>query len=352
MNKSIFHRSFHLNGNSFNSVNELLAYSRLQVPSIYSFLFDWFSSDELTVQTSGSTGKPKPIQLKKEFMINSALATGSFFNLQENTSALLCLSPDYIAGKMMLVRALTLGWKLDVVEPIGNPLKNIEKEYDFSAMVPMQLQSSLPYIYKVRKLIVGGGVVSIDLKEKLQNISTKVFATYGMTETITHIAVKKLNNYNTLERNGANFYKTLPNVKIYIDERSCLAIEASIVSKEFIITNDVVQLVSENQFEWLGRFDNVINSGGIKLHPEKIEEKLTTVIKQRFFVTGIPDEILGEKLVLIVEGDKDESLTNTISSLDKMSKYEKPKEIYFVKQFVETETKKIQRAKTLRKILL
>ena len=342
-----FHISFKLNEVSFTSVNELLNFSKGINNSVFTFLSAWFNDhDFVIVQTSGSTGEPKPIQLKKEFMINSALATGKFFNIQENTSALLCLSTDYIAGKMMLVRALTLGWNLDIVNPTNNPLKSIDKHYQFSAMVPLQLQNSLSYIYKVQKLIVGGGVVSSELKEKLQDISTEVFATYGMTETITHVAVKKLNQF---KKDKHSFYQSLPNVTLYIDERNCLAMEASKVSDDFIVTNDVVQLISENQFEWLGRYDNVINSGGVKLHPEKIEEKLSSIIKQRFFVAGVSDDRFGEKLILIIEGEKKEISFKLVKNL---SKYETPKEVYFVNSFVETETKKIQRTETLKKVLL
>ncbi len=146
------------------------------------------SDDFIIVNTSGSTGKPAQIKLKKEHMINSALATGSFFKLPENTTALLCLSPNYIAGKMMLVRALTLGWQIDIVEPSTNPLDKLQKHYDFCAMVPIQLQNSLSKIHFIKKLIVGGGAVSTELIKKLQDVTTEVFATYGMTETITHIA--------------------------------------------------------------------------------------------------------------------------------------------------------------------
>ncbi|OSY88323.1 O-succinylbenzoic acid--CoA ligase [Tenacibaculum holothuriorum] len=359
-----FHKSFKLNGKSFVNKEALLQYSKTINNSIVVFLTDWFNEqDFVVVQTSGSTGKPKPIQIKKEFMKNSALATGDFFNLSENTTALLCLSTDYIAGKMMLVRALVLGWELDIVDPISNPLKDLNKEYDFSAMVPLQLRNSLEELDRIKQLIVGGGVVANDLIEVIQEKKTKIFATYGMTETVTHIAVKKLNHF-TLFRVEATkqslnkkdvykeeFYQTLPNVELSQDNRNCLVINAPKVANEQIVTNDVVNLLSETTFEWLGRFDNVINSGGVKLHPEKIEEKLSKVITQRFFVAGVSDTILGEKLILIVEDvnsiEAKKSLKTKLEKLDKLSKYEIPKEIYFVDQFIETETKKIQRSKTL-----
>ena len=353
MKNKKFHKDFRLNGKSFSSSDEISAFSNTISASISTFLSNWFSSDNfITVQTSGSTGKPKLIQLKKEFMINSALTTGEFFDLKENTTALLCLSTDFIAGKMMLIRALVFGWKLDVVEPISNPIENLKKEYDFAAFVPMQLQNSLKNIHKIKTIIVGGGIVSSKLEKQIQNIKTQVFATYGMTETITHIAVKKLNNVSEDELISASYYRVLPNIKIYRDTRNCLVIDAPKISQEIIITNDVVEIISENEFKWLGRFDNVINSGGIKLHPEIIEEKLSAIIKERYFVAGIPDEILGEKLVLVIESniisnEKEKSLQQEIRKLKSLSKFEIPKKIYFVSKFIETETKKIQRSITL-----
>lgn len=350
--KNAIHVNFELNKQSFKSIKELLAYTKDINSSIHGFLLDWFDEKNyVIVNTSGSTGKPKPMQLRKEFMINSAKATGAFFNLPENTSALLCLSTDYIAGKMMLVRALVLGWKLDVVTTDSNPLKNVTKHYDFSAMVPMQLQNSLSDLHKVQKLIVGGGVVSNELIAQIQGIDTAIFATYGMTETVTHIAVKQLNQFIVSNEGQVSNYHTLPNVEVSKDKRGCLVINAPKVAEEVIVTNDVVNLISNTSFTWLGRYDNVINSGGVKLHPEKIEEKLSTMISNRFFVIGIPDNRLGEKLVLLIEGVADESLVidlkNELKNSAVLTKYEVPKEIHFIEAFVETETKKIQRTKTL-----
>ena len=341
-----FHTNFQLNGVSFSSVEDLLTFTEGFCDEIHQFLETWFSKvDFVFVKTSGSTGIPKEIQLQKKQMLNSAIATGNYFNLKENTTALLCLPTAYIAGKMMLVRALTLGWHLDVVKSNSFPLRGIKKKYDFSAMVPLQLENAIDSVGLIKTIIVGGGVVSNQLQQKLQTISTTVFATYGMTETITHIAVKKLNNLKNVTFNSTekSYYHVLPNVKIYIDVRNCLVIKAPKVCKEVIFTNDIVRLISDTQFEWLGRFDNVINSGGIKLYPEKIEEKLAKIIENRFFVAGIPDEKLGEKLVLIIEGKYQKiSIYNT-----NLSKFEIPKETYFIERFIETETKKIQRKKTL-----
>ncbi len=316
-----------------------------------SFLEKWFNSnDTVEIKTSGSTGKPKSIFLKKEFMINSAKATGLYFNLGGKSKVLLCMSANFIAGKMMIVRALTLGWHLDIIEPSSNPLKDIEKQYDFSAMVPLQLNNSFQKINQIKKLIVGGGEVSKELITKTQNIETEVYCTFGMTETITHIAIKKLNKFKNPELLSNSYYSILPNVSISKDDRGCLVIEAPNISEEIIVTNDLVEIISKNEFNWLGRFDNIINSGGIKLIPEQIEINLSKIVKSRFFVKGIPDEILGEKLILIIEGSTDKYLSKEILEKIKQSylftKYEIPKKIFWIQKFVETETNKINRHKT------
>ncbi|MCD6543286.1 MAG: AMP-binding protein [Flavobacteriaceae bacterium] len=351
INHKLIHKNFRLNGESFKDETKFLHYTNQNVNELYSFLSEWFDdSGSIEVSTSGSTGKPKKIQLKKEFMINSAKATGDFFDLNSRTTALMCLPIKYIAGKMMLVRAMILGWHLDVIESDSFPLKGIKKTYEFSAMVPLQLYNSLGEIDRIKKLIIGGGLVSRDLQSKLLDLPTKIYATYGMTETITHIAIKPLNRASL--RRGTTWqslysYTTLPNIKITIDNRNCLVINAPKISSEEVITNDLVKIISNNQFKWLGRYDHIINSGGIKLIPEQIEEKLSAVIDCRFFVAGLPDKILGEKLILVVEGLAQENLKSQISNLKSINKFEVPKSIYFLDFFIETETKKIQHQKTL-----
>lgn len=347
----IIHSNFKLQGKSFHSVNELLIFSNVFSVEVFDFLNEWFNdSSFIIVKTSGSTGKPKEIQLQKKHMINSAKATGAFFNLFEDTTSLLCMSAEYIAGKMMIVRSLVLGWDLTIVKPLANPLKDIEGTFDFCAMVPLQVKSSLNDLHKVNKLIIGGGALSSELQSQLQQINTHCFATYGMTETITHIAVKKLNNFKNViaSKTKQSFYTVLPNIKISNDIRNCLVISAPEISNETIITNDLVKLISETKFDWLGRYDNIINSGGIKLIPEQIEVKLSQIIKNRFFVYGKPDEHLGAKLVLIVEGIKNDSILNEVKLLKSLSKYEIPKEIYFIDNFSQTSTKKINRGATLK----
>lgn len=338
-----FNSYFKLQNQSFKSVKELLKYSKKEHFELFDFLEQWFDKNSFVeVQTSGSTGIPKKIKIEKKAMIHSAKATGAFFNLPEKTTALLCMSTKYIAGKMMLVRALTLGWELDVVDSSSNPLQNNEKLYDFSAMVPLQAYQSLSKLSFIKTLLIGGGIVSEDLLKRLQNIDTQAYATYGMTETITHIAVKKINHIQK-ESN----YSVLPNISISKNKKGCLEINAPYISKKKIVTNDLVNILSDTSFEWLGRYDTIINSGGIKLIPEQIEKKISKLISKRFFVAGIPDDVLGEKLVVIVEGKKDVSLLEKVKKMKNLGKYEVPKEICFLDKFIETPTKKIQRQKNV-----
>lgn len=351
------HSDFRLNGFAY-SEEELgeVAYSLIKEGEAYEksigdFLIDWLDGQStIEVYTSGSTGTPKRIFLKKKHMENSARATGQFFKLQAKSSALLCLPTTYIAGKMMLVRAMVLGLHLDYVTPVSTPLNNKSKSYDFCAMVPMQLENSLNDIEKIKTLLVGGAPISEKVQSQVQALArkTQIFETYGMTETITHIAIKRIypSNYDS------PYFQTLPKVKISVDKRDCLVINAPEIASEKIVTNDVVKLISDSEFEWLGRYDNIINSGGVKLFPEQIEEKLAKVILSRFFVAGLPDEKLGEKLIVVIEGRIDAMIVQSkIQSLDNIDKFELPKEIYGIPKFVESPNGKIKREDTLRIVM-
>ncbi|MFE3847667.1 AMP-binding protein [Flavobacterium sp. LB3P45] len=300
--------------------------------SVGDFILDWFDNKSyLELNTSGTTGAPKIIRIEKQAMVNSALATGDFFNLSPGDRTLHCLPTKYIAGKMMFVRSFILGLDMDFVAPSSHPLLHNEIKYDFVAMVPLQAQNSLLELKNVKKMIVGGAKMSKSLEKSLSKLKTETYETYGMTETITHIAAKKT---------GEKYFTILPNIKIYQDDRNCLVINAPKISSETIVTNDLVELINESQFEYLGRIDNVINSGGIKLIPEQIEDKLFNKIHSRFFVTGIQDPVLGEKVIVVIEGEKQNLDESTFDELDK---YEKPKEIFYVSKFIETHNGKIKR---------
>lgn len=307
------------------------------------FIQKWLDSKEtIKVKTSGSTGSPKKIKLTKEHMINSAKATGAYFNLTEGTSALLCLSAKYIGGKMMLVRAMVLGWDLHIVSPEKDALTQYDNDYDFVAMVPYQLYHSIPALKKVKKLIVGGGSVSKELEEQLANVPTEVYATYGMTETISHIAVRRLNG-----EGKSDVYNALPNVQFTTDDRECLVVLAPSIDDDVIITNDLVELVSPTEFRWLGRYDNVINSGGYKLHPERIERKLTEFIELPFIIASEKDEQFGERVIIIFENNERNVLPNYTDAFSTLEKHERPKKIYTISKFPFTETEKIKRADVL-----
>lgn len=268
----------------------------------------------------------------------SALATGEFFKLQPRDKALLCLSTHYIAGKMMFIRAVVLGLELDFVSPTKDPLKNNSKIYDFVAMVPLQVHNSITQIEQCKTLIVGGAKLNDKTKSILNKMMLNVYETYGMTETITHIAAKRINE---------DYFTTLPHANISQDERGCLVIEAPLVSQHLIVTNDLVEMPNEIQFSWIGRFDNLVNSGGVKLVPEKIEQKLSDYIPYRFYVIGKEDVELGQKLVLVIEHAPYTLLPEAFESLEK---YEKPKETIFVEKFKETPTGKVLRKETINEI--
>lgn len=341
------HNRFKLNGYHIN-LEEMyyVAYSFIKEGEPFeqhvgNFLLDWFDEKSyIELSTSGTTGTPKIIKIEKQAMLDSALATGDFFGLKPGDTMLHCLPTNYVAGKMMFVRSFILGLDMKFVEPSSDPLKNLDEEFDFCAMVPLQAKNSLEKLKarKIKKLIIGGVKVHKALEKELVKLPMDIYETYGMTETITHIAAKKI---------GEKAFTVLPNVKIYTDERKCLVIKAKNISKNEIVTNDIVKLVSDKQFTWEGRYDNIINSGGVKLMPETIEDKLSTLIPRRYFVSGEADETLGEKVVLYVEGDSLPIEDEVFAVLDK---FEKPKDIVFIPKFAETVTGKIMRKESLKSI--
>jgi O-succinylbenzoic acid--CoA ligase len=338
------------------------------------FCHQWFSEfAEFNLTTSGSTGKPTFIQLTRSQMKASAEATVQFLNLGKDTQALICINTAYIGGKMMLVRGLEYDWDLYVISPSSNPFRLIQEQiqcsddellthlkklaFDFVALVPLQMEALLndtldfsEILNGMQSIILGGGTVSHSLTKKIQQLSVPVYHTYGMTETVSHIALRLLNGQNADE-----YFETLPKVKIKQDERGALTILSPTTEMQWIQTNDLVEIISENQFIWKGRADNVINSGGIKIHPEILEVKIEKVMQQMgwqndFFLAGISDDKLGEQLILVIEGEWEESeklaLFKKILS-KKVNKYEFPKKIVYLEQFIKTNTQKIQRKATL-----
>ena len=316
---------------------------------IFEFIFDLLSEqDFISVQTSGSTGKPKTINLSKNLLIHSAKSTAKFLNLKPGMNALLCLSAEYIAGKMMIVRAFVNKLNLICVEPEGNPLKNISDKIDFAAMIPLQVANSLKSekekLESINKLIIGGGRIDPKLHKKLIDFPNNIFATYGMTETATHIALKKLNTQNPNE-----YYKCLPDYTIGKNQDHCLIINASHISNKPIETNDIVKIINYTEFEVLGRKDNIINTGGLKIVAEELEEKISSFIEKNIIITSLADEDLGEKVILIIENGK--TNLNLLYNLwvqleENLEKFELPKKIDFMASFKYTKSGKINRSLT------
>ena len=339
------HNSFKFNGVHLNREELcMVAYSFIKEgadfqKSLGDFLIDWFDNKSyVEINTSGTTGTPKLIRIEKEAMVNSALATGDFFDLHPGNKALHCLPADYVAGKMMFVRSFILGLDLDFEEPRSNPLEYNDKKYDFAAMVPLQAKKSLSKLTNIKKIIIGGVKIQKSLEQELVQLPNIIYETYGMTETITHIAAKRV---------GETCFEVLPEVTVSSNKDNCLIVHAPKINPEPIITNDIVEVVSATEFVWLGRFDNVINSGGIKLIPEKIEEKLSSRIPRPYFVDSVEDDVLGEKIVLYVEGTPITIDDEVFAVLDK---YEKPKSIVFIPQFTVTAMGKIVRKATVESV--
>lgn len=306
------------------------------------FLLNWMDDNAfIEVKTSGTTGKQKTLRLEKKAMVNSAIATGKHFKLEPGDRALHCMPASYVAGKMMMVRAIVLGLKIDIVTPSSHPFDGTFRTYDFVALVPLQLQHSLDYLDRVEKVIVGGAAISDDLVAMVQNAPCEIYETFGMTETITHIATRPINN---LKGKALPPFTAMEDIIIKTDDRNCLVVIAHHLNEEQIITNDVVKMHSENSFELIGRIDNMINTGGVKVYPERIERKLNSLIPHRFFITDQKDDTLGFRVVLILESDSDVLENSDFTLLDK---YEIPKAMFSVSKFVETASGKINRKATL-----
>lgn len=315
-----------------------------------SFIEKWLdNNDFIEVKTSGSTGEPKTISVAKNQMLQSAALTASFFRFHAGQSALLCLPIRYIAGKMMVVRALFSRLHLICMEPGGSPFSQLDDDIiiDFAPLIPMQLKN-VQDTKSVKKILLGGAAISPVMENSLQSLRAEIYHGYGMTETLSHVALRRVNGQERSE-----VFKSLPGIRFGVDERNCLTLKVPFL-KETVETNDVVELINEHEFIWRGRFDNVINSGGIKFFPEEIEKKIYPFIPERFFVAGFPDERFGEKLCLLIEGDAypDDRFEVLLKEIEKhLERYERPKEIFFVKNFRLTGSGKIRRQATLEIII-
>lgn len=314
--------------------------------SILIFLQEWYNENpKLLIQSSGTTNFSKFFYVKKKYMIHSACMTGKFFNLGIGSRVLLCLPINFIAAKMLLIRSIVLRWSLYCIPPLSNPLKMIDQTFDFVPMVPLQVFNSLVDLVKVKILLIGGAPISRFLEKSLQNVHSFCYASYGMTETLGHIALKRINGIKSNK-----YFKPLPGIYLSINKNNCLKIFAPKLMETSLQTKDLVKLYPKGKFIWLGRYDNLINSGGVKIIVEQLEKKLEPFIHQPFFIAGLYNKLLGQSVTLFIEGDP-----FIIKIPDNLfigyNKFYKPREFYFIPYFSWTFSKKIQREKTLKNFL-
>ncbi len=320
--------------------------------SIENFLVEWESYLPLiSVSTSGSTGAPKTIEFNKKQAEASAKYTGRFFDFKPGDAVLLNLSPNFVAGKLMLVRALTHEMKIVVAPLNSNPLltlKDFPHKIKLAAFVPHQVEEILSQenskrvFNEIENVIIGGASISESLEQKIAAQKTKSFATFGMTETLTHFALRPVDG-------STDFYTCLPGITISQDDRNCLVVNKNEILPDSLLTNDVIELLDESHFKWKGRFDNVINSGGVKIIPEADEKLIESLFGDtRFYLSSKSNDKFGEEVVLVLESDP---LSSTLEKecLEKMEillpKYHAPKSIIFQSKFDETANGKIRRGK-------
>ena len=309
------------------------------------FLSEWHNdSPVLEVQTSGSTGTPKRITVRKKQMENSARLTCDYLGLRQGDKALLCMPLRYIAGKMMVVRSLVAGLDLVVREPSGHPMQDVETPLRFAAMIPLQVYNTLQVpeererLCRTDILIVGGGSIDRELEKEIQALPNQVYSTYGMTETLSHIALRRLNGPD-----ASPYYTPFPSVSLSLSADNTLVINAPLVTDETLVTNDVAELLPDSRFRILGRKDNIINSGGIKIQIESVEEALRPIISANFAITSVPDPKFGEAVVLLIE-ETEAARKFLADALETIPKYQRPKHILQVEAIPLTGSGKIDRA--------
>lgn len=337
--------------------------------TVNDFLQEWNSpSETLLVHTSGSTGKPKPMWVEKQRMLNSAHITCDFLGLRPGDSALLCMSLDYIAGKMMVVRSIERKLRLFSVKPSGHPLsdeslaKMVEMDFDFVAMVPMQVYNTLQVpqererLSRIKHLIIGGGAIDDALAEELRSLPGAVWSTYGMTETLSHIALRRLNGEEASE-----WYQPFDSVWVSLNSDGCLVIDAPLVCSEPLVTNDIAEIKQQETsshssdassslktssphvlFRIKGRKDNVICSGGIKIQIEEVENLLRQHLDAPFLLAKKKDEKFGEIAVLVTESGDLEGVEAICRQV--LPKYWVPRQYLHFDQLPMTETGKPKRA--------
>lgn len=312
---------------------------------LYLFLNEWFNaSPVITVYTSGSTGTPKELIVRKDQMMQSARLTCEFLNLKEGQSALLCMNLRYIGAMMVVVRSLVAGLNLIVRPASGHPLADIKEPLGFVAMVPLQVYNTLQIPEEKERLkqtdilIIGGGAVDEALEAEIKHLPTAVYSTYGMTETLSHIALRRLNGTSASEH-----YYPFSSVKLSLSAENTLIIDAPLVCDGTLQTNDIARIYPDGSFMILGRKDNVINSGGIKIQAEEIEKVLRPFIPLPFVITSVPDHRLGQAVTLLIAGQLDtKEIEDKLQTI--LEPYYRPRYILTTDCIPQTKNGKISRA--------
>lgn len=312
--------------------------------SIYSFIVEFLGDEDYIIQkSSGTTGQVKEHKLLKASMIESAKLTAQVLGLKFSQKALLCLSADYIAGKMMIVRAMVSGLNLFWEEPSSMPLLSKYGKIHFCSMVPLQVFNSFSnyeFFKNIDTLLIGGTAIRSELKAMFRDVNNQTYETYGMAETCSHIALRKISGSNP-----DKYFETLPGITVDTDERGCLLVKAPYLEGG-VQTNDVVELVDEEHFLWKGRFDNLINTGGIKIKPEELEAEISKVLEMDFAIIGIPDKKLGQKIALVIESDKplnEKELQKVLA--EELESHQMPKNFFYINELPRNSAYKIERVK-------
>ncbi|MBC6989274.1 AMP-binding protein [Hymenobacter sp. BT491] len=339
-----------------NSPTELNGYEA----KVLDFCRQWLNgAQEFGLRTSGSTGAPQAIQMRRRQLAASAKRTGDYFDLGPGDRMLVCLNCEFVGGLMMLVRGFELNLQMTIVEPHADPLALVsaKEPFDFASFVPLQLRTVLDNghsarLNTMRAILVGGASVDSSLNKAIQKLKVPVYLTYGMTETASHIALRRLNGPE-----ASPHYRVLPGIHVEQDDRGCLTVRADVTDNQLIITNDRIRLLDAHTFEWLGRADFVINSGGVKVQAEKVEQVLEVALAEidtanrRSFVIGRPDTRLGEQVTAFIEGKplsaaQNKHLLALLS--ERLDRYERPRELVYVPEFRTTASGKLDRLGTVR----
>ncbi|MDE6258692.1 MAG: AMP-binding protein [Muribaculaceae bacterium] len=303
------------------------------------FYNEWVSEPEDVVcHTSGSTGTPHLIHLPKQRMIESAERTCRHFGINSSSHLHSCISADYIGGKMMMVRSRVSGASFSWEIPSNTPLKDfVGPPIDLVSVVPSQMLFLLdnPEIMaRAKNYLIGGAAIPSSLRKRSLDSGISAYESYGMTETSSHIAIRKVEE-------GNEWFETLPGISVSLDDDSRLCIH--IENWKSFYTNDIAQLKSSTSFRILGRADNVINTGGKKVYPEEVEKILSEYFTFPFYISYRNDEKWGQRIILIAENPTVSD--DEIISLCKLhlESFKCPKEVVGLSHFSYTPNGKIKR---------